>query len=101
MTSENVSELRENIFHGEISAESTATTGSTAYACVTVLVVTLTFFAVTQHFIRFSSFLEMLLRVLVSWILVGVKLDGKLAVGALEFILTGTCLLYTSDAADE
>lgn len=97
MSAEDVAEHGEDIVHGHSpteSAEGASVACRTAHACKAELVVAGAFVGIAQHVIGFRCFLEFLFRFLVARVLVGVILDGFLAVGFLY--LVGRCVLVYS-----
>ena len=97
VSAEDVAEHGEDIVHGHAtteSAEGASVACRTAHACKAELVVAGAFVGIAQHVIGFRCFLEFLFRFLVARVLVGVILDGFLAVGFLY--LVGRCVLVYS-----
>ena len=74
---EDITEMREDIFHRHAASAETACTLHAGHA---ELVIALTFLRIRQHFISLSRFLEFLLCLLITGVLIRVILDGFLAV---------------------
>ncbi len=93
-TAENVAECRENIFHRHSATETTAKASGAAAESLRThrmaeLVVLRAFLRVAEDIVRLGRLLEFLLGFLVAGILVGMVLDGLLAIGLLYFIGSG------------
>ena len=84
MSAKNITEMGENILHVHVLSTKSATRCSTN-AGMTVLVVTLAFLVIAQHFISLSGFFKFFLRSFVAGILIRVKLNSFLAVCFLNF----------------
>ena len=94
MATEDVAEHGEDVVHRHATAESaerTSVAGCTAHACKAELVIAGTFLGIAQHVVGFGCLLELFFRFLVARVLVGVVLDGFLAVCLLY--LVGRCVL--------
>ena len=94
--SEYVSEMREDILHRHSAAKTAVAAIAARTAAESLrthrmaeLVISGAFVGIAQHVIRLGRFLEFLLGLLVSRILVGMILDGLFAVGFLYFIGCG------------
>ncbi len=92
MAAEDVAELREDVFHresAEPAAESSGAARRAAHARMAELVVAGALVGVRQHVVGFGRFLELLLGLFVARVLVGMVLDGRLAVGFLYLVGVG------------
>ena len=87
-TAEEVAEAAEDILHAHAAAEasSTAAGGTATDTGVTELIVALALVGVTQHVIGLGQLLELLLGLLIPGVLIGVVLDGELAIGLLQLV---------------
>ena len=95
MTAEYVAELREDILHRESSAAEAAVTAAAsraAHARVAELVVTRPLVGIRQHVVSLGGLLELIFGLLVARILVGVVLNGGLAIGLLYLVGIGVAL---------
>ena len=90
VSAEDVAELREDVLHREAASEPSEASGSAArsavHAGVAELVVTGALVGIRQHVVGLRGLLEFLLGLLVPGVLVGVVLDGRLAVCLLYFV---------------
>jgi hypothetical protein len=80
---ENIPERAEDIIEASNPAEP-----GTSQPFMTISVINPTLLGVPQNFIGLGSFLELLLRLLVSWIAIRVVLESELAIGLLYLLLT-------------
>ena len=88
VTTEDITELREDIIHGE----TTRALRSAPDTRMTELVVTLTFLRVAQHVIGLCRLLEFLLGILITRILIRMVLNRLLTVRFLYLLIRGVLL---------
>ena len=87
MSAENIAEMREYVIH--IHAGTSTKTAVITHACVSKLIVTLTFLWVAQHFVGFSSFFKVFFRYFITGIFVGMKFNSFLTIRFFYFFSRG------------
>ena len=83
-----IAEHREDVVHRETTAKAAETTHA-ARSVEAELVVLLTFLRIVKNIVGLGSLLELLLRLFVAGVAVGVILDGDAAVSLLDIVFAG------------